>query len=114
MADAPSLPMLGALLSDMTPCFCQPGTEQLIAIPAAGTYLVQDGRAAIVPDPVPDVPVADLIGQTIRDMYAYVARTMADAPPGTELEITLKTDGVHEARVLGTYVFTSAQEDGDG
>lgn len=114
MASTLVLPALGALLADMRPCFCQPGTGQFIAIPDAGTYLVKDGRAALAPDEAPDLPFDDLISRTVRDMYEYAARTLADAPPGVELEIRLRADGDHEARLIGTYVFTRTQEAGDG
>lgn len=114
MADTPQLPALDNLLRDIRPCFCQPDTGQFIAIPDAGTYLVQGGRAAALPEPVPDVPLGDLISRTVRDMYDYAAQTLADAPPGTELEIVLKADGAHDTRLLGTYVFTRTQEAADG
>jgi hypothetical protein len=112
MAD--TLPVLAELLREMPPCFCQPGPAETIAVPADGTYLVQHGRAVPAPDPVPDLPITDLITQTIRDMYEYAARVLANAPPGIELEIRLSSDGAHEARLLGTYVFTRTQEAGDG
>lgn len=114
MASTPALPALGALLADMRPCFCQPAKTPFVAIPAIGTYLVKDGRAALAPDEAPDLAFADLISQTVRDMYEYAARTLADAPPGVELEVRLRADGDHEARLIGTYTFTRTQEAGDG
>lgn len=114
MVETPPLPALGALLADMRPCFCQPVKTPFVAVPAIGTYLVKDGRAALAPEEAPDLPFGDLISRTIRDMYDYAARTLADAPPGVELEIRLRADGVNEARLLGTYTFTRTQEAGDG
>lgn len=107
MADpfAPVVPALGDLLNEAQPCYCQQGRDQFVAIPRAGTYLVQDGRAATVPEPTPVVPLGDFIGQVISGMYDYAARTLADAPPGVQLQVRLSADGTADARVLGTYVF---------
>lgn len=112
MAD--TLPVLAELLREAPLCHCQPAKTPFIAVPAIGTYLAQNGRAAIVPEPVPVAPLGDILNQTIRGMYEYAARTLADAPPGVELEIRLRADGDHEARLIGTYTFTRTQEAGDG
>lgn len=107
MADLspPVTPALDALLREARHCFCQPAKTPFIAVPAVGTYVVQNGRAASFPDPAPDVPTADFIGEVIRGMYDYAARTLADAPPDVQLEVNLTVDGRADARVLGTYVF---------
>lgn len=106
-------PALDALLREARHCFCQPAKTPFVAIPAIGTYLVQNGLAATYPDPAPDVPTADLIGEVIRGMYDYAALTLADAPPGVRLEIKLTADGMAETRVLGTYLFEPFPQEAD-
>lgn len=112
MADSLPAP-LAELLREAPLCHCQPAKTPFVAVPATGTYLAQNGRAAIVPEPVPVVPLGDVISETIRGMYDYAALTLADAPPGVQLEIKLTADGTAGARLLGTYVFERAPQEAD-
>jgi hypothetical protein len=113
VADLSPPPALSELLQAAPVCGCQPAKTPFVAVPALGTHLVHNGAAAALTAPDMEVPAADFVTQTIRGMYDYAARTLADAPPGTQLQVRLTVDGRADASVLGSYIFERAPQEAD-
>lgn len=114
MADAftSAVPALAHVLREAPRCFCQP-EDGFVAIPDAGTFLVQDGRAAAVPEAVEFPPLDDLIGQTIRGVYEEAACALVGAPAHARAEVRLTAEGIHGPVEVGTFVITRLPEEGE-
>lgn len=98
-------------LREVGRCYCQPA-GQFIAVPEAGTYLVQDGRMQAVGVSAPQGPPFDqLLAEVVRSVYGKAARVLADAPPGAQAEITLMTDTPDGPVAFCRYQFTRTPEE---
>lgn len=109
---APAVPELADLLRQAHPCWCQP-EDGFVAIPDAGTYLVRDGRAVTVPEPVALPPLGDLIGQALRGVYEEAARALVGSPAHARAEVRVTAEGIHGPVEVGTFVITRLPEEGE-
>lgn len=108
----PAVPELADLLREAPACWCQP-EDGFVAIPDAGTYLVRDGRAVTVPEPVALPPLSDLTNQVIRSVYEEAARALVSAPAHARAEVRLTAEGVNGLVDVGTFVITRLPEEGE-
>jgi hypothetical protein len=108
----PAVPELADLLRQAHACYCQP-EDGFVAIPDAGTYLVHEGRAVTVPEPVELPSLNDLIGQTLRRVFEEAARALVGAPDHARAEVRLTAEGVNGLVDVGTFVIARPPEAGE-